>query len=101
MLRILGRGDRNTYRSTVAAFWAGIQKPMKEEEIKTVTDRVTYLLALTFFFLLVSFFLVNTQREVEIERRAKYSKHTVWGECMIFLSFRVVKLIAGIYFIGQ
>ena len=44
---------------------------------------------------------MNTQREVEIERRAKYSKDTVWGERMIFLSFRVVTLIAGIYFIGQ
>lgn len=55
-----------------------ISKTNEGGKVKTVTDQVFYLLALTFvgFFLMVKL-TVRTQREVGIERSAEYSRHTV------------------------
>lgn len=52
---------------------------MKEEKVKTVTDKISYLLILTCLFLLGGQITVKTQRKVEIQRKAMYSKHTVLG----------------------
>ena len=43
---------------------------------------------------------MKTQSEVETEK-ISIQNIQLWGECMVFLSFKAVKLIAGIYFIGQ